>query len=115
MLDSGGTIPDNYKWKITGKSLLCFDYAGHLVMSVPIPSTLRQALLQGYFEGWNYGQSINEGYIELLERICHENGILPQPVTFSESELQQLEAEFEKEPLNPEERAMESFRKTETE
>ena len=111
MLDRGGTIPDNYRWKITNGRLLAFDMDGVLVMAVPVPTTMRQALLVGYLEGWNYGQTVNEGYIEVLERLCHENDLMPREVTFTEQELESLEKAFDMEPLEPDELAEESAKK----
>jgi len=99
MLQDGGKNPNNYNWKSTDKRVLCFDENGHLIFNVEIPKTMREALLIGFLEGWAYGDSVNQNYIETLEGLCGDR--LPKPMSFEDAEMDALMEIFEREPLGP--------------
>lgn len=97
MLETGGTDPKNYEWKRVGDQVLCFDKdTDILIFSCRTPTTMREALLLGYLAGWEYGDTVNSNYVELLEGLCQD--MLPVGIPFDEAGLEVLVSQSEGEP-----------------
>ena len=76
MLERGGTLPENYLWRATPTRVMGFTPEGELFLDTRMPRTMREALLLGYLEGWDYADALHRAYIEALETMLGD--VLPR-------------------------------------
>lgn len=90
--------PDNYTWQKIGERIVCRDPdTGKMLFNSHVPVTMRQALLMGFFIGWDLSERQNENYIGWLESIFDQ--FRPETMPMSDGEYLELLSQIEGQPI----------------
>lgn len=93
--------PNNYAWFTIGKRIVCRNRdTGRMLFNCPQPTTMRQALLMGFFIGWQLSDSQNVNHIAWLENIIDQ--FKPEVVPMSDNDYYELLSQMDGEPLHDE-------------
>ena len=90
--------PDNYQWQKIGDRIVCRDKdTGKMLFNTHVPVTMRQALLMGFFIGWDLSDTQNQNYIGWLESIF--NQFRPETMPMSDGEYLEMLSQIEGQPM----------------